>query len=195
LFQQQQQQQQQQQDENNPNSTTTTTTTPTTLDTTLSKFQNFMVQPSGAQGVDPTTTTTTTTTDTDTKQQKVVLEIQPRIVLNILHAVLKGDDLTFPRNSGPGNRHDPTSGDPYFYPSDYDHVLNDDDDNDDDDDNGDDYLEGGHHQQSEMKELMVRAVTKTVASWRRVVSLICSILLLYATRMISRRLSQTSFLF
>jgi hypothetical protein len=100
------------------------------LDGMLSKFQSFLVQPSGPEGVEsspnqrPPTTTTTK-----------LLEIRPRVVLNLLHAVLKGQEIVFPTK------------DPFFFKEDYD--LMDDDDDDDDGDDDDDNEDSG------MKDLMV----------------------------------------
>ena len=57
----------------------------TDLDALLSRFQNFMVQPADVEGVDVATTAETSNE-----------EIRPRVVLNLLHAVLKGEPLSFP---------------------------------------------------------------------------------------------------
>lgn len=88
------------------------------LDTMLSSFQNFMVQPSGVEGV------------SSSQSPKVRREIRPRVFMNILHAVLRGEELSFP------------SKDPFFYQEDYDMM----DSNEDDDES--DNLQ-------EMKGLMV----------------------------------------
>jgi hypothetical protein len=68
------------------------------LDTILSRFQNFMVQPSEVEGVVPMA-----------HQPKSRQDIRPRIFMNILHSVLKGDQLSFPQSE-----------DPFFYKEDYD---------------------------------------------------------------------------
>lgn len=74
------------------------------LDAMLSKFQDFMVQPAGPEGV------SSSTADTN-------LKVRPHIFMNILHSVLKGESLTFPRS------------DPYFYDEDYDLMEEDSDEN------------------------------------------------------------------
>jgi hypothetical protein len=66
------------------------------LDGMLSRFQNFMVQPSDVEGVVSSQPNTTRR------------EIRPRIFMNILHTVLKGEALSFPTS------------DPFFYQEDYD---------------------------------------------------------------------------
>jgi hypothetical protein len=65
------------------------------LDGMVSRFQNFMVQPSGPEGV------ASSSLETKTK-------LRPHIFMNILHSVLKGEKLSFPTT------------DPYFYDEDYD---------------------------------------------------------------------------
>lgn len=75
------------------------------LDGMLSRFQNFMMQPSDAEGV-----TSSQPSDATSK------EIRPRVFLNILHAVLKGEEISFPIT------------DPFFYDEDYGLMdINDDD--------------------------------------------------------------------
>jgi hypothetical protein len=77
------------------------------LEGMLSKFSHFMVQPSSVEGV--------------SSSRPVKREIRPRAFMNILHAVLKGDELLFPAE------------DPYFFQEDYDLMeANDDDDGADD---------------------------------------------------------------
>jgi hypothetical protein len=66
------------------------------LDGMLSRFQNFMAQPSDVQGVESSSTTKSR-------------EIRPRVFMNILLAVLKDEALSFPSNT-----------DPFFYQEDYD---------------------------------------------------------------------------
>lgn len=69
------------------------------LDTILSRFQNFMVQPSEVEGVAATAAPI----------PKSRRDIRPRVFMNILHSVLKGDQLSFPQSE-----------DPFFYKEDYD---------------------------------------------------------------------------
>ncbi|CAJ1942740.1 unnamed protein product [Cylindrotheca closterium] len=64
----------------------------------ISKFREFMVQSSGPEGVDSSNAAKTSSTT----------EIRPRVFMNILLSVLKGEGLSFP------------SVDPYFYQEDYD---------------------------------------------------------------------------
>ncbi|KAL3945127.1 MAG: hypothetical protein SGBAC_000795 [Bacillariaceae sp.] len=101
------------------------------FDAMISKFRDFVGQSSGPEGIDSSTsktpaaaattkaTTTTTTTTTNT-------EIRPRVFMNILHSVLKGEELSFPNV------------DPYFYQEDYDLMdqEEEEEENDDDDDEG-----------------------------------------------------------
>jgi hypothetical protein len=92
------------------------------LDHLLAKFQAFVNQMSDVEGV-------VTHPCTNKKKEMVPIKIQPRVFLNILHAVLKGDELNFP----PIEEDDRDNRDPYFYDEDYDAVMpvDDDDDNDD----------------------------------------------------------------
>eukprot|EP00980_Cylindrotheca_fusiformis_P000619 scaffold154_cov129-Cylindrotheca_fusiformis.AAC.36 len=91
------------------------------LDGMISKFQNFMAQPSGPEGV-------TTTSSADTS-----IELRPRVFMNILHRVLMGEKLSFPRS------------DAYFYSEDYDLMEQDEAENEPD---------------GAMKGLMVRISTQ-----------------------------------
>jgi hypothetical protein len=79
------------------------------LDGMLSKFQSFLVQPSGPEGVE---------SSSPSHQPTIKLEIRPRVVLNLLHAVLKGQEIVFPTK------------DPFFFQEDYD-LMDDDGDNED----------------------------------------------------------------
>ena len=66
------------------------------LDSILSSFQNFMVHPSGVEGVE------------SSPAVEAQNPIRPRIFMNILQSVLKGENLSFPTS------------DPFFYHEDYD---------------------------------------------------------------------------
>jgi SGT1 protein len=79
------------------------------LDSLLSKFQNFLQQKSDFGGVD-------TRNNNDSSENTSPVKIRPRVFMNILHAVLKGDELVFPVvNSG--------AKDPFFYDEDYDELM------------------------------------------------------------------------
>ena len=82
---------------------------PGDLDGMLSKFQQFMVQPSGVEGV--ATTATATSNTREPSPVKPSAKIRPRIFMNILHAVLKGEKLSFSADEAT---------DPFFFQEDYD---------------------------------------------------------------------------
>jgi hypothetical protein len=65
------------------------------LDGVLSKFKKFMVQPSALEGV-------------ASEYPEPRIKIRPRVFMNILYNLLKGEELSFP------------SSDPFFYQEDYD---------------------------------------------------------------------------
>jgi SGT1 protein len=97
------------------------------LDHLLTKFQSFVNQTSGVEGV-------VTHPSTNNKDEEMMgpVTIQPRVFLNILHAVLKGDELNFPPI-------EEDSRDPFFYDDDYDAVMPvDGNDNDMEDSNNND---------------------------------------------------------
>ena len=71
------------------------------LDGILSRFQKFMVNPSGVDGVE--------SFPADERNKP----IRPRVFMNILHSVLKGEVLSFPTS------------DPFFYQEDYDLMEDD----------------------------------------------------------------------
>ena len=101
-----------------PGPTTTTTTTTNTLDGLLEQFQSFLVRPSGVDGVEPSQQQQQQQQQAQAQQTKK-LEIRPRVVLNLLHAVLKkkGDHpLNIPAQEP----------DPFFYEDDYNDAMNDD---------------------------------------------------------------------
>jgi len=106
----------------------------TDLDSVLKRFQKFMIQPSDYEGV-------------ETKKQRTRKEIRPHVFLNILHAALKDDNLSFP-----------STDDAFFFQEDYD--LIDDDPDDDDDDVDQDAPEGDDDEKeaSMMRQIMVSFV-------------------------------------
>ena len=59
----------------------------------LSKFQAFVNQTSGGEGIVSHHPSTNTSTNNTTKEEILPATIRPRVFLNILHAVLKGDEL------------------------------------------------------------------------------------------------------
>jgi hypothetical protein len=83
------------------------------LDRILSRFQTFMVQPAEVEGVAAATA------------PRSRRDIRPRIVMNMLHAVLKGKAIAFP-----------TAEDPFFYQEDYDLMEESSGDNGDAEDPG-----------------------------------------------------------
>ena len=97
------------------------------VDNLLSRFQSFLKQSSDVDGV-----------ASNNNVVKNTVDIRPRIFLNILHSVLKGNELEFPHV------------DPFFHQEDYDLVEEDDDDDDDDDDDT-----GNKKESFGMKDLMV----------------------------------------
>ena len=107
------------------------------LDQLLSRFQNFMVQPSDVQGVVSSSLKSSEPTLTTTKKEQ--MEIRPRIFMNILHAVLKDETISFPS----------ASIDPFFYQEDYDLMENVAEEYDDDE------QEETNENVREMKGLMV----------------------------------------
>jgi len=107
------------------------------LDQLLSRFQNFMVQPSDVQGVVSSSLKSSEPTLTTTKREQ--MEIRPRIFMNILHAVLKDETISFPS----------ASIDPFFYQEDYDLMENVAEEYDDDE------QEETNENVREMKGLMV----------------------------------------
>jgi hypothetical protein len=88
------------------------------LDQLLARFQTFMNQSSDIEGVE---TQKCKTNNVEVSDMPVV--IRPRVFLNIMHAIFKGEELEFPAT------------DPYFYQEDYDLMVSSDEDADNDDDN------------------------------------------------------------
>lgn len=93
------------------------------LDNVLSRFQNFMVQPSEVEGVDIPSDTSNKDNSFSRRKPPIRKDIRPRIFLNILHSVLKGNKLSFPQSE-----------DPFFYKEDYDLLEEEAAENDDEDD-------------------------------------------------------------
>ncbi len=87
------------------------------LDDLLTRFQSFLSETSGVEGI--------SSKEAGTKAPKK-MEIRPKVFLNILHSALKGEKLTFPKS------------DPYFYQEDYDlaQQREEESDSDMDDDTG-----------------------------------------------------------
>mmetsp|Transcript_11366 Transcript_11366/g.32732 ORF Transcript_11366/g.32732 Transcript_11366/m.32732 type:complete len:670 (+) Transcript_11366:46-2055(+) len=87
------------------------------VDNLLSRFHSFLKQTSGVEGV------SSNKVNGDETDRSIAVKIRPRVFLNILHSVLKGKELDFPRV------------DPFFYHEDY-RLMEQDVDNDDGDDHG-----------------------------------------------------------
>jgi len=88
------------------------------LDDLLTRFQSFLNQTSGVEGI----------SSKETANAKIAsdrIQIRPKVFLNILHAALKGDKLEFPQS------------DPYFYQEDYDLAQQKEEDSDSDSDSDD----------------------------------------------------------
>ena len=79
----------------------------TDLDAVLANFQSFMTKPSNVEGV---------ATEVVDDSTVVKPPFRPRVFLNILHAILKGEELVFPIR------------DPFFFQEDYDDMIDDIDD-------------------------------------------------------------------
>ena len=105
------------------------------VDRVLERFQNFvMKESSGIDGVEamPSNQNESSSSSSSKKEPsttKSSLKIRPRVFLNILHAVYKGEKLTFPKVS---ERKASTTepGDEYFYDEDYALMEPDDDGSD-----------------------------------------------------------------
>ena len=80
------------------------------LDNLLSRFQSFLNQTSGVEGISSNERTANSGSNGKGDAASPRIVIRPRIFLNILHSVLKEDKLDFPRI------------DPYFHQEDYDLV-------------------------------------------------------------------------
>ncbi|KAG7354027.1 SGT1 domain containing protein [Nitzschia inconspicua] len=91
------------------------------LDSLLSKFQVFLQHKSGIGGVDSAKQDPAKHLNENTGPVK----IQPRVFLNILHAVLKGDELIFPIVD------ESSAKDEFFYDEDYDDLVEVEDEEDD----------------------------------------------------------------
>ena len=104
------------------------------LNNLLSRFQLFLNKKSGVEGISSNDSKGNFNLDRDTPKR---IEIRPRVFVNILHAVLKGDELDFPTI------------DPYFHQEDYD-LAQDDSDSDDND------ARYNAEESFQMKDIMVR---------------------------------------
>ena len=111
------------------------------LDDLLSRFQSFLNQTSGMEGI-----SSNEPSDGRNEDRSGGLEIRPRVFINILHAVLKGDKLEFPRI------------DPFFYQEDYDLARGhgDGDSDDDSDDKNNHRFARSVADSFQMNDLMVR---------------------------------------
>jgi hypothetical protein len=116
------------------------------LNRMMSSFQAFMNHTSDLEGV-----TSTNRSLEIPEQDEDSMEIRPHIFLNILHSVLKGQELSFPRSE---------TVDPFFYKDDYDLMEEDFEDNEDSNNDHDGKTEGGLG----MKDLMVR-FSRRGATW------------------------------
>lgn len=119
------------------------------LDTILSQFQEFMVQQSGVEGVG------SRIESAPPPPSKPAEQIRPRVFLNILHAVLKGTELSFPTATQEKNE------DPYFFKEDYD-LMENVSDNSDDDEEEDSPARQDSAQVHKMKGLMVRCLLLSI---------------------------------
>lgn len=102
------------------------------LDGLLSRFQSFLNQTSGVEGI--------SSSEGNNAEASTKIQIRPRVFLNILHSALKGEKLHFPES------------DPYFYQEDYD-LAQEGGDSDSDSDNDD---QGAFR----MNDLMVSTITR-----------------------------------
>jgi hypothetical protein len=101
-------------DEKNPNGVLDTTED---LDVLLRRFQTFMNQSSDVEGI--ASQKNKSNRESGINEDEPIV-IRPRIFLNIMHAIFKGEKLEFPAS------------DPYFYQEDYDLMESDgEDDNED----------------------------------------------------------------
>jgi SGT1 protein len=97
------------------------------IDRVLQRFQHFVMhESSGIDGVEATA-------NESTEPSRELLKIRPRVFLNMLHAVFRGEKLVFPKVATSTSATTNT-GDNFFYQEDYD-LLEPDDSNDDDDEN------------------------------------------------------------
>lgn len=108
------------------------------LNRMMSSFQAFMSRTSDLEGV-----ASTNRSLDDPERDEDSMEIRPHIFLNILHSVLKGRELVFPRRE---------TVDPFFYKDDYDLLEEDSEDHEDNNYDDDGKTEGTWG----MKDLMVR---------------------------------------
>ena len=90
------------------------------LDHLLTRFQTFMNQSSDVEGIASNKNKSNGVSGIDEDRPIV---IRPRVFLNIMHAIFKGEKLEFPTS------------DPYFYQEDYDLMESDGEDDDEDDEN------------------------------------------------------------
>jgi hypothetical protein len=114
------------------------------LNRMLSRFQAFMKQTSDLEGI-----ASGNRSLDDAEQGETSMEIRPHIFLNILHTVLKGGELSFPRSE---------TVDPFFYKDDYDLMQEDLEDQEKDD------VDGRKEGALGMKDLMVRFFERTMVS-------------------------------
>jgi len=97
------------------------------VDGLLSRFRSFLKQSSHVEGISSEKVSGDNGRETG---KSAAIDIRPRVFLNILHSVLKGNELAFPRI------------DPFFYEEDYDLMQQ---NSDSDNDIGNDHNALGNH--------------------------------------------------
>jgi hypothetical protein len=126
------------------------------VDRLLERFQNFVMKDSsgidGVEGTHSNPHTSSSTNAAGSLKTELSLEIRPRVFLNILHTVYKGEKLIFPKVKGTRSSAANDERDNFFYDEDYDLMEPCDDDGDDDDDDDDDDVGVGGRRSANIKK-------------------------------------------